>query len=115
MPATSNRGVNWPQACRFQGLLDQSEKTSAGLAAAAGIANRLGAAGAIRKSGAGTAFVDSAVLLPVAVPESFCCAHRGRASRAPIATITHHLRIVSSLIETDNLINSSRPSSINVS
>src|SRR5258706_16390296 len=103
MPATSNFGVNCPQACRFQGLLDQSEKTSAGLAAGAGIAKRLGEAGAILKSPAGTAFADSAVLLLVALPTSFCCAQRGRAKRAPIATIAYHLRIISSIIVTRNI------------
>src|SRR6266403_3832372 len=102
MPATSNLGVNCPQACRFQGLLDQSEKTSAGLAAGAGIAKRLGEAGAILKSPAGTAFADSAVLSPVALPASFCCAQRGSAKRAPIATIAYHLRIVSSILVTRN-------------
>src|SRR5580692_1803027 len=113
MPATSNLGVNWPQACRFQGLLDQSEKTSAGLAAGAGIAKRFGEAGAMLKSLAGTAFVDSVGLLLVALLVSFCCAQRGRAIRAPVATIAHHLRIVSSLIEAKNPVSSLRlPSSI---
>jgi len=71
MPDTSNRGVNWPQAWRFQGLLDQSEKTSAGLAAGAGIAKRFGEAGTMLKSLAGTALVDSAALPAVAVLVSF--------------------------------------------
>src|SRR6266849_9307546 len=112
MPATSNLGVNCPHACRFQGLLDQSEKTSAGLAAGAGIAKRLGDAGAILKSPAGTAFVDSPVLLLIVLPASFCCAQRGRAMRAPIATIAHHLRIVSSLTEAKNPVSPLRHSFI---
>jgi hypothetical protein len=110
MPATSNFGVNCPQALRFHGLFDQSEKTSAGFAAGAGIAKRFGEAGAMRKSLAGTALVDSVVLLLLAVLTSFCCAESGRAIRAPIATITLHLRIVSSIIETKNPVSS--PSSI---
>src|SRR5579864_7561686 len=108
MPATSNFGFSCPQACRFQALLDQSEKTSAGVAAGAGIAKRLGEAGAILKSPAGTALVDSAVLPPVALSAFFCCAQRGRAIRAPIATIAHHLRIVSSRIEIKNPMSSLR-------
>src|SRR5689334_23087726 len=99
MPATSNLGVNRPHACRFQGLLDQSEKTSAGLAAAAGIPNKFAEACAMLKSAAETALVDSEVLLVVVVLASFCCAQIGRAIRAPIAAIAHHLRILSSLIE----------------
>src|SRR5437899_3661225 len=105
MPDTSNRGVNWPQAWRFQGLLDQSEKTSAGLAAGAGIAKRFGEAGAMLKSLAGMAFVDSADLPAVAVLVSFCCAQIGRAIRTPIAAIAHHLRIVSSMNGTTNPLN----------
>src|SRR5690349_17903104 len=54
------------------------------------------------KSAAGTALVDSDVLLLVVVPVSFCCAQIGRAIRTPIATIAHHLRILSSLNETKN-------------
>src|SRR5260221_12455564 len=49
------------------------------------------------KSATGTAFVDSDELLFAVEPVSFCCAHTGRASRAPIATITIQLRIDSSL------------------
>src|SRR5271165_2808665 len=113
MPATSNLGVNCPQACRFQGLLSQSVKTSAGLAAAAGIAKRLGDAGAILKSLAGTAFVDSVVLLLFAVLASFCCAQSGRASSAPIATVAHHLRIVSSIDAPKNPLSSKRQPFIN--
>src|SRR5258708_22363560 len=100
MPATSNFGVNCPQACRFQGLLDQSEKTSAGLAAGAGIAKRLGEAGAILKSPAGTAFSASAGLLLVAFSASFFCAQRRRAQKEPHSTPAYHLRTLFSLLVT---------------
>jgi hypothetical protein len=72
MPATSNLGVNNPHAWRFQGLLFQSDIASAGIAAGAGIAKRVGDAGAILKSWAGTALVDSVVLLLFVALASFC-------------------------------------------
>jgi hypothetical protein len=79
-------------------LLSQSEKISAGLAAAAaGIGNKLLDAGAILKSPAvalAVAVFSDVVLLLLAVLASFCCAQSGRANKTPIATVAHHLRIV---------------------
>src|SRR4029077_20576691 len=83
---------------RFHGLLSQSEKISAGLAAAAaGIGNKLLDAGAILKSPAvalGGAVFSDGIMLLLAVLASFCCAQSGRANKTPIATVAHHLRIV---------------------
>src|SRR5215469_431413 len=103
MPAASHFGVNRPQAWRFQALFDQSEKTSAPPAAgdgiAAGVLNRVGDAGAMRKSLSGMLFaaVDSVALRSSTVPAALCCAQSGKASQAPTARIAHHLRIVSSM------------------
>src|SRR5258708_12996605 len=97
MPATSNFGVNCPQACRFQGLLDQSEKTSAGLAAGAGIAKRLGEAGAILKSPAGAPFVGSTILFLGCLPAAFCFGQEGRAEKRPLSNFFTPLSLISPL------------------
>jgi len=80
-----------------------------------GVAKILGEAGAIRKSLTDTELVDSVVLLLAAVLESFCWAQSGSAIRALIATIRLHLRIVSSVIEPENPMNSLRHPFINLS
>ena len=72
--------------------------------AAAGIANNVGDAGAMLKPLAAAFAVAPFSVDLVPVLASFCCAQIGRASRAPIAKVAHHLRIVSSINETKSLI-----------
>jgi hypothetical protein len=71
---------------------------SAGFAAAAaGMAKRLGEAGAMLKSRAlaGVATLVSELAFELfAVPVSFCWAQSGRAKSTPSAKVAHHFRIV---------------------
>src|SRR5215469_3429310 len=104
-PATSHFGVSNPHAWRFQGLFSQSDISSGRGVAAAGIANKERDAGAMLKSlvvALGAAVLSGFSLDLPAVLASFCCAQSGRANNAPITTVAHQLRIVSSLNVPEN-------------